>query len=106
MYKLHLFFIYINMKKFKTKSKRNYLKIIVFLVLLILFIFLSFIKFDKSNTNLVEILTRDFKDNNVKIISLTNNLDYLINTYSFINNKSYNISTEKEKVLYYYNNGD
>lgn len=94
------------MKKFKTKSNNNYLKIIVFLVLLFIFILLSFIKLNKSNTKLVEILTKDFKDNNIRVISLTDNLDYLINNYSFINNKVYNNSTEKEKVLYYYKNGD
>lgn len=94
------------MKKFKTKSNHNYLKIIVFLVLLFIFILLSFIKLNKSNTKLVEILTKDFKDNNIRVISLTDNLDYLINNYSFINNKVYNNSTEKEKVLYYYKNGD
>ena len=94
------------MKKFKTRVNCNYLKIILFIVLLILFIILSFTKLNISHNKLINILTSDFKDNNVKVISLTDNLDYLINTYSFINNKSYNISTEKEKVLYYYNNGD
>lgn len=94
------------MKKFKTKSKYSYLKIIVFIVLLISFILLSFIKLDISQPKLISILTSDFHDDHIRVISLTDNLDYLINTYSFINNKVYNNSTEKEKVLYYYKTGD
>ena len=95
------------MKKFKTRVNYNYLKIILFIVLLIVFIILSFTKLNISHNKLISILTSDFKDDHVKIISLTNNLDYLINTYSFIDNKEiYNNSTEKEKVLYYYKTGD
>lgn len=95
------------MKKFKTRVNCNYFKIILFIVLSIIFIILSFTKLNISHNKLISILTSSFKDDHTRVISLTNNLDYLINTYSFIDNKKiYNNSTEKEKVLYYYKTGD
>lgn len=95
------------MKKFKTRVHYNYLKVIIFIILLIVFIILSFTKLNISHNKLISILTSDFKNENIRIISLTDNLDYLINTYSFIeNNNVYNNSTEKEKSLIYNKIGD
>ena len=95
------------MKKFKTRVHYNYLKVIIFIILLIVFIILSFTKLNISHNKLISILTSDFKNEDIRIISLTDNLDYLINTYSFIENNSvYNNSTEKEKSLIYNKIGD
>ncbi len=70
------------MKKFKFKRKANYLKIFIFIIILVLFTLFSFFKLNKSYNNLIKIITTNFnEDNNVLIF--TNNLDYLINTYSF-----------------------
>ena len=84
------------MKKFKTRVHYNYLKVIIFIILLIVFIILSFTKLNISHNKLISILTSDFKNEDIRIITLTDNLDYLINTYSFNkNNNIYNNSTEK-----------
>lgn len=89
------------MKRFKVRKKYNYIKIIIFFILLIIFSLLSLIKLDTSHTKLVKLLTNKFKDDNVNIITFTNNLDYLLNTYSFKDN-----STENLNIIIYDNNGD
>lgn len=89
------------MKRFKVRKKYNYIKIIIFFILLIIFCLLSLIKLDTSHTKLVKLLTNKFKDDNVNIITFTNNLDYLLNAYSFKDN-----STENLNIIIYDNNGD
>ena len=73
------------MKKFKT-SNPNYIKIILFIIVFfLLFIYLSFYKLNTDYHNLTKFLLNDF-DNTNKVYNLrflTNNLDKLINNYSF-----------------------
>ena len=104
MHKMHSFFIYFFMKKFKTRRKNNYLKLVIIFLLLILFIIISFYKLNKSYDKLVGILTRNFKDDNIEIFSLTKNLDYLINSYSFKDIE--NVYQEKNKKIYLYSTHD
>lgn len=92
------------MKKFKTRRKMNYLKIFFLIILLILFIILSFTKLNKSYSKLVTILTKDFNNDNIQIMSLTNNLDYLINDYSF--QKVDKVYKENNNKIYLYNTHD
>ena len=87
------------MKRFKTKRKYNYLKIVIFLIMIIIFCLLSFIRLNKSYSYLINIITNDFKKDNIRIISLTKDLDKLINTYSFN-------STDNPNLIIYDNNGD
>ena len=63
-------------------KKFNYL---VITIILSIFIVLSFTKLNRSYSRFINYLTISFKDDN-KIFVLTNNLDYLINTYSFNEN--------------------
>lgn len=70
------------MKKFKTKTKYNYVVIVLLIILFSLFIVSSFTKLNKSNPTLIRFLTKDFSDD-TRLNLLTNNLDYLINNYSF-----------------------
>ncbi len=72
------------MKKFKT-SNPNYIKIILFIIIfLILFIYLSFHKLNTNYDNLTKFLLNDFDNNEIyNLRFLTNNLDKLINNYSF-----------------------
>lgn len=71
------------MKKFKTRNKRSYIKSFIILFILILFCFLSFLRLDKSYPKFISMITKKFKNDNISFISLTKNLDYLINSYAF-----------------------
>ena len=70
------------MRNIKFKTKYKYLRAIICFLLLIVFSIISFKKLNKSYSDFINIITIDFKNDNNTFI-LTNNLDYLINTYSF-----------------------
>ncbi len=70
------------MRNIKFKTKYKYLRVIICFLLLIVFSIISFKKLNKSYSDFINIITIDFKNDNNTFI-LTNNLDYLINTYSF-----------------------
>ena len=91
------------MKKFKTKSKTNRIKIfIIIIVFLIIFICLSFCKLNKPHSKLTSVLLNNFNNNtNYSLRFLTSNLDNLFNSYSFYEEiVTYN---ENSKKIYLYN---
>ena len=86
------------MKKFKTRKKYTTIKnIIIVLVLVILFTLLSFIKLTKSNNELISLLLNKFSNKEISLNIITSNLDNLIYTPQFIDNK--NILNKRKTIL-------
>ena len=92
------------MRKFKTKNKKINIKLIIIItILVIIFSLLSLIKLEKSYDNIIKVLLNSFNKENKSSSSLTTNLDYLINTYSFKDTVVYNKVSNK---IYLYNTHD
>ncbi len=70
-------------------------------MLLIIFTLLSLIKLEQLNTKLISFLVKDFNDDSIQFVSITNNLDNLINSYSF--KKIDKVFNDNKYKIYLYN---
>ena len=108
------FFIYNNMKKFKTKhrmfQRKKLLFIILTIFLFIVFIIISFQKLKTSHNKLIDFLLKNTSlDNNPISMNYFNNFNYFFSNYSFDNEKlvfNEKKAISKEKVIYIYNTHD
>ena len=110
MHNLHSFFIYINMRKFKTKKKINKKIFIVFFILLCLslFIILSLKKLNEGYSNFINLLFDNTNFNNkreFKLPNIASNLGILFSNYKFIK-KERIVFNEKKDYIYIYNTHD
>ena len=95
------FFIYNNMKKFKTKhrmfQRKKLLFIILTIFLFIVFIIISFQKLKTSHNKLIDFLLKNTSlDNNPISMNYFNNFNYFFSNYSFDNEKL--VFNEKEAI--------
>ena len=79
------------MKKFKTSNRKLNIKMVIAVIIFfILFVIISLFRINNVNDKLINILLyRLNNDVNISGNILTANLDYLINNYSFSDNKTY-----------------